>query len=750
MTELMGYADEIGVAPGDTISFKVSCSGASAYRARIVRLLSPELGPKGPPFRTEPFDPPFDMQVSARQQPLRAGSWAIVPQHPEIAGLQSFTIQAMIWPTLPGRRRQAILGTWSDTRRTGFGLMLDESGVLEVRLGRGGSDVDVLRCESPLLARRWYFAAAAFDRASGELVLHYHVVADRTFAPHAAETKRARAEAGFSAGPGPLLFAAWHEEDSDGLAGSRIRVGGCFNGKIDRPRLAAESLDAPSMAALSRDTLAPGLEAVTVGAWDFSRDIPTDVIRDITPNRLDGVTINQPARAMTGHNWDGAHMHWQAAPTQYGAIHFHDDDMIDARWRTDFVFTVPQGTKSGCFAAVLEAAEARFHVPFFVRAAPKGPTADIAYLASTATYTVYANNIGRFRSTLAEVYHGRITVLDAVDALLLQNPELGLSTYDRHSDGSGVAYSSRLRPVTNLRPTGRMWNYCADLMIIDWLERSGLAFDVVTDEDLHLRGLDAIRPYRVLVTGSHPEYDSLPMLDAFENWLRRGGRMMYMGGNGFYWRIAHHPSNPAIIEVRRAEDGTRAWDADPGEYFHSFTGEYGGLWRRNNRPPNTLVGVGFISQGFDRSEPYRRTPAANDPRVSFIFEGVQGDILGDFGLMQNGAAGLEIDSANPALGTPPHALVIASSFNHTNTYEMTAEEVRIPNGMSDGLLNPLIHADMTFFETPEGGAVFSTGSIAYAGALGHNGFDNSIAKLTWNVLRRFADPIPFDMPGQKQ
>jgi N,N-dimethylformamidase len=42
--------------------------------------------------------------------------------------------------------------------------------------------------------------------------------------------------------------------------------------------------------------------------------------------------------------------------------------------------------------------------------------------------------------------------------------------------------------------------------------------------------------------------------------------------------------------------------------------------------------------------------------------------------------------------------------------------------------------------------VFSTGSIAYAGSLGWNGFDNDIARLTTNVLRRFADPAPFPPP----
>ena len=47
---------------------------------------------------------------------------------------------------------------------------------------------------------------------------------------------------------------------------------------------------------------------------------------------------------------------------------------------------------------------------------------------------------------------------------------------------------------------------------------------------------------------------------------------------------------------------------------------------------------------------------------------------------------------------------------------------------------------------PGSGAVFSTGSIAYAGALGHQDFANPIARLSWNVLRRFADATPFAMP----
>jgi N,N-dimethylformamidase len=385
-------------------------------------------------------------------------------------------------------------------------------------------------------------------------------------------------------------------------------------------------------------------------------------------------------------------------------------------------------------------------VAFFVRPHKGRPTADIVYLASSATYTVYCNNIGRMRSVMTEAVQGRLTVVDAIDILLLEHPELGFSTYDRHRDGSGICYSSRLRPATNIRPTGRFWNYCVDLFIVDWLERSGLAYDVITDDDLHAEGLDLLRPYRVLVTGSHPEYESLQMMDALDSWMRQGGRLMYLGGNGFYWRIAYHPTRPGTIEVRRSEDGTRAWDAEVGEYYHSFTGEYGGLWRRNNRAPQALAGVGFISQGFDHSSYYRRTEASHDARAAFIFDGIADEILGDFGILQGGAAGLEIDCIDPQLGTPAHALVVARSENHSNTYELVNEEVRVAHGLTDGVINQQIHADMVFFETQSGGAAFSVGSIAYAGSFGHRGFDNPIARLSWNVLRRFVNPEPFVPP----
>jgi N,N-dimethylformamidase len=50
---------------------------------------------------------------------------------------------------------------------------------------------------------------------------------------------------------------------------------------------------------------------------------------------------------------------------------------------------------------------------------------------------------------------------------------------------------------------------------------------------------------------------------------------------------------------------------------------------------------------------------------------------------------------------------------------------------------------MVFFTLPRGGAFFATGSIAWAGSLSHNGYDNNVARVTGNVLKRFLEPEPF-------
>jgi N,N-dimethylformamidase len=233
------------------------------------------------------------------------------------------------------------------------------------------------------------------------------------------------------------------------------------------------------------------------------------------------------------------------------------------------------------------------------------------------------------------------------------------------------------------------------------------------------------------------------MWDAMHEFTQRGGRLMYLGANGWYWRIAYHTEQPGVMEVRRNEDGIRAWEARTGEYYHSFTGEYGGLWRRNGRAPQVIAGTGFSAQGFDVSSYYRQKPDARNPRAKFIMAGIGPDeLIGDFGLIGGGAAGLELDRADRMLGTPPHALVLASSENHTDIYLVVCEEILISYPGIGGAESELVRADIVFYETPNGGGVFSTSSIAWSGSLAHNNYKNNVSRMTKNVLKRFVDSKP--------
>ena len=235
------------------------------------------------------------------------------------------------------------------------------------------------------------------------------------------------------------------------------------------------------------------------------------------------------------------------------------------------------------------------------------------------------------------------------------------------------------------------------------------------------------------------------MFDAVFDYTHQGGRLMYLGGNGFYWRVSYHTSAPGVIEIRRSEGGSRAWAPKSGEYYTGFTCEYSGLWRRQGRfGPNVMAGVGFSAEGFDISTYYRRNPDSFDDRVKFMFEGIGSDeLIGDFGLIGGGAAGLEVDRVERGFGTPPHALCVASSENHTDTYLVVVEDILFNLPGCGGQENEFVRGDLCFFETPNGGAVFSASSMAWVGSLPSNDFDNNVSRLTKNVLDRFLDPTPF-------
>ena len=735
--KIVGYSDRLSAQPGERIRFMVSCEHP-AYRADVVRLIHGDPNPRGPGIKEEVVPTPIDGEYTGREQAIRTGSCAIVSDSPVLHPPAGFTLLAWIYPTTPGKGVQGIVTKWSESRSAGYGLLVDESGALALWLGDGDGAAEKIGTGVPMHASRWYCVSGTFDARERRVSLRQIPAGGWPRDGSRAVTEQAVGLVSVGESGTPLLMAALWGLDASGEA----VVQGHFNGKIDRPRLFGRALLPGELEELEGGADPVPGEAIVAG-WDFARDFASDAVTDTSSQRLHGRLVNMPARAMTGHDWSGNETDFRRRPEEYGAIHFHDDDLEDAGWSADFELTIPESMHSGFYAARLRAGEDEDYLPFFVRPARGRPNASILLLAPTATYLAYGNKNETVGRALPSKQRQDRYVTD----------RRLLSLYDVHGDGSGVCYASRLRPIVNMRPKyNQYWLHegrgaphllNADLHLVDWLEARGFRYDVTTDEDLHREGVETLSPYRVLLTGSHPEYWSVQMLDALEAYLAGGGRVMYLGGNGFYWVTSFDPERPHVIEVRRWR-GTGTWEAEPGELHHSSTGEPGSLWRFRGRAPQRLLGVGFSAYGDDHSRPYFLRPDKSDPRAAFIFDGVNGDeVIGDFGLVMGGAGGYEIDRADTALGTPPHALVLATTAGFSDNYQPVIEEVFVNDSRHGGAAGSPVRGDMVFFEGPKGGAVFSTGSIAWCGSLSHNDYDNNVSRITENVLRRFDASEPF-------
>ncbi len=783
MLRITGYSDRYALCPGEEIKFYINSEKGESYNADIVRMIHGDTNPAGPGFKVEELDTPVSKEYAGRNQIIHGGSYAVVP-HDHRMNVESFTLQAFIFPTTPDKGVQGILT--KGVAAAGYGLFIDENANLALWIGDGKGKVEKVASGKPLLRKVWYLAAASYDAASGQVRLYQEPIVTSANgglgmsllypAEETASVVEGRSAVAPGANEAPLLMAARTEVAKSGrsIFGAHFKEArspielpqqaDVYNGKIDRPRLAARALDKSEIDALARGfkSCPAALRQSVVGAWDFHANITNNIastqIIDTSPSVLHGHIINLPARGMTGYNWTGDEIVYHHAPEEYGAIHFHDDDIDDARWQVDFSFTVPEGTKSGAYSARLRiggesSAETEDFITFFVRPPEGTATAKVCLIIPTSSYLAYSNDNLSTNSVVAELLAGKVPIMQASDLYLNEHREYGLSTYSQHSDGSGVCYSSRLRPILNMRPKYRhwlspsLWQLNGDLHLTDWLEQKGIEFDVHTDEDLDREGVDLLKRYPVVLTGSHPEYSSEKMIDAYEAYQQQGGRWLYLGADGFYWITEYHPDNSNIIEVRKGEAGTRAWTANPGEYNNAFDGKYGGMWRARGRIPSKVCGLTFTAYGFDVSSYYRRDVDSFRPECAWIFDGIGDDeVIGDFGLVGGGAAGLELDRYDLEFGTPHNGYLLARSEGHTDLMMQVNEEIHfiVRGYYGGGDENPMIRADMIYYKTPNDGAVFAPGSLAWCGSLSHDDYGNNVSRIMENVILGFLKdgPLP--------
>ena len=697
---LIGYSDKISLRSEETISFKVSSTLKTPYTASLKRSISADPNPLSVGIIEEDASKYFKTaSFRSRTQDFNPGSYAISKKSIKINIKKELCINVIIFPTLSTGGKQTILSLDS------LELYLDSNGKINLSIEK-----ENISLTESLLFNSWYELEIKFLK-NGKTTISQKQIKNK----HQKKLIHKGKLNLKTMLKGKLSLAAFI---------GKQKASNHYNGKIEAPKIIADG----------KKVFECNLSNNTSFSYVKSTIGPTLELK------------NFPTRAVTSSKWDGSEMNWQHKPDHYSAIHFHNDDIYDFKWDTDFKFKIPNNMPSGIYVMKIEGEGYEDSMPFFLAPKIKKIKNKICVLISTFTYSIYGNHA---RVDFEENWLKRIKEWCAYPYNPVKFKEYGLSTYNYHSDGSGICHASHRRPLFNLRPgyitfggsntpCSGLRHFQADSHLISWLHNKKLDYDIVTDEQLHDDGYKAIKKYKTLITGSHPEYHTKETLDALRDFRDNGGSLNYLGGNGFYWRIAVHKENKSLLEIRRPEGGIRAWASKPGESYNAFDGTYGGLWRRSGRAPQELVGIGFTAQGNFYGHPYERK--CFDSKFDWIFEGIKDNKIGDFGFSGNGAAGFELDHIDSDLTSKKDIILLAQSKASKDPKE---NFILVPESQLTHLSNikhlpeeEILQADMVYFTVPGGGSVFSTGSITFCGSLPWNNFDNNVSKLLENIIKK--------------
>lgn len=346
----------------------------------------------------------------------------------------------------------------------------------------------------------------------------------------------------------------------------------------------------------------------------------------------------------------------------------------------------------------------RFAFPWIV--APAKPTAPLAVLASNINWNAYNSFGGRSNYIHADGLPTTPTVNSRQE--LKRYSDAGFFTwnakeypplsFDRPEPFNDIDFDERLtdpiegRQACHLAP--------AEWRLLGWMERHGFAYDYYAEMQLHDGTLD-LAAYKALVICVHPEYWTREMYDRVKRWVfHDGGRLIYLGGNGLNCEVTIEGSAMTCANGRLRS----LWPDGMG-------GQESRMHLTHESEAN-LLGVVFTPSGAMTGAPYRAVDASHR-----YFEGTNlkdGDLFGTASLHMRcpgGASGHETDKVSAS--SPANVHHLAKGTNP-----------------DDG------GAEMVVFDTPNGGRVFSAGSINYVASLP---VDESISKITANVLREFAN-----------
>ncbi len=349
-----------------------------------------------------------------------------------------------------------------------------------------------------------------------------------------------------------------------------------------------------------------------------------------------------------------------------------------------------------------------FAFPWVV--APASPQSRIAVLASDINWNAYNSFGGRSNYIHADQFPPTPTVNSRLE--LRRYTEKEHRTYD--SEDFAPLSLDRADPYNHIDENEQLTDpiagrqgchmAAAEWRLLGWMEQQGFGYDFYSESQFHFDDM-SLDEYRLLIISTHPEYWSTHMYDKLKHWVfEQGGRLMYLGGNGLNCevefldshRIVYHNTCWSHSEKQLADDGH----------------EYESRFDKRHESEANLLGVVFTFPGIMTGAPYRVIDADH-----WCFDGTglsNEDTFGEKSLhmrIPGGASGHETDKISTQ--SPSNVRLLAKGLNP-----------------GDG------GAEIVHFETPSGGEVFSVGSITWPACIL---VDDSVSKITANVIRRFTD-----------
>jgi N,N-dimethylformamidase len=389
---LIGYVDRFSARPGERVAVKVSSQLDRPYRADLVRIICADANPAGPGIKLEEVPAAFAGNYPSRFQPVHLGSCGVVVAAEPLALPDPCTIVVRVQPWLLDGRPQTVLAIEGGPALS----VAAEGACLELADRR-------VQVAAPILKGRWYELRII---AGGERIRLRQTALQRSWGV----ADSSEAEMAGSLRPLARLTFGAAPTGARGPCNNPYRT--FFNGRLEDPAILADAHD-------GREPIEPD-KTECLAWWDFSAEIPTDRIIDCGAHGLHGQLRNLPTRAMRGSRWTGEETNWRHRPRHYAAIHFHQDDLYDCGWETDFPFDIPGGLVSGVYGIRLRSDDIEDTIPVYVLPPAGAATAPIVFLASTFTYQIYGNHQ---RSSVDDTFRARQAEWHAYPWNADQHPE---------------------------------------------------------------------------------------------------------------------------------------------------------------------------------------------------------------------------------------------------------------------------------------------------------------------------------------